>query len=184
MASMYCPQCATPNADDAKFCRSCGQELEPLALALGGKSAKPAKADKKKREIKTAEEWLEKHSEGVRNITTGVSLLLVSVLIGVALALFAPAEVPWILIWIVFFGWMACWGGIALGEGVGDVLVSKSRLRLLEAGKWPAVDPTPRQLSRAAEPATTAQTPASFGSSPPLSVTEGTTRHLDDSVER
>jgi len=70
--------------------------------------------------------------------------------------------------------------GIALGSGIGDVLVSKSRLRLMElAGKNPKIDSTPS--SSAGELLTTTNpSAASTRSSLPLSVTEGTTRHLED----
>ncbi len=177
---MYCPQCATPNADNIKFCRSCGTELEAVALAISGKHTQPIEVGGNKSESKTTQDWLEKHSEGVRDISTGTVLLVVSLLIGIAMALFLPAsfDVPWILIWTVFFGWMACWGGIALASGIGDVIVSKSRLRLMElAGKKSAIDAPP--LSSAGELLTDTNASA-FRSSPPLSVTEGTTRHLED----
>ena len=184
---MYCPKCATPHTDGAKFCRSCGIELEAVALVLSGKSAQPAKASKKKLEPQTTQDWLEKHVEAVRNITEGAILLAVSLLIGVALALFVPGsfDAPWILIWMVFFGWMAVWGGIALADGVGGVLESKSRLRLLGlAGKESAIDATPRQLSSAGEPPIITNPSVASRPSPPLSITEGTTRQLDDLVEK
>lgn len=137
---MYCPQCATPNADDAKFCRSCGKELEAVALALSGKSAKPDQGGAGRVEPKTAQDWMEKHVEGVSSITRGGILLAVPLLVGAAAALFMPASfaAPWIML-------------------------AKSRLRLLGlTGARPTVEaPAPRG-----------------------SVTEGTTRRLDDSTEK
>ena len=126
---MYCPQCATPNADDVKFCRSCGTELEVVALALSGKPMQPIKADTDRGEPKIAQDWLEKRIEGVSGITRGTILLAVSLLIGAAMALFIPSSfgAPWILIWMVFFGWMAVWGGIEMADGISGVLESKSR---------------------------------------------------------
>lgn len=181
---MFCPQCATQNANGAKFCRSCGLELEGVALALSSKSKKPAKAGKNKSGPKTAEDWIEKRIEGVKNIMTGAILMGVSLLLGVALALFAPAHVPWILIWIVFFGWMTVWGGIALADGLGNVLEAKSRLRLLQrTGREAATDATPQQLASPGEPIPTTNH-AALRTSPPLSITEGTTRQLDDVIEK
>ena len=183
---MYCPQCATPYSDGAKFCRACGQELEAVALALSGKPVSPAPTGKDKREPKTKQDWLEQHSAGIVGITKGGILLTVSLLVGVALALFLPGDVPWILIWLVFFGWLACWGGIELANGVGGVLEAKGRIRLLRsAGQEALVDAPQQQQLPAAEarPAIT-NSPAAFRSAPPLSVTEGTTRQLDDSVEQ
>lgn len=64
---MYCPQCATPNADDVKFCRSCGRELEMVALAFSGKSTKPLKAD-------ANQDWMEKRIEGCQRHHTRIHL--------------------------------------------------------------------------------------------------------------
>ena len=181
---MYCPQCATPQADDVKFCRSCGTELEVVALALSGKPMQPIKADTDRGEPKIAQDWLEKRIEGVSGITRGTILLAVSLLIGAAMALFIPSSfgAPWILIWMVFFGWMAVWGGIEMAYGISGVLESKSRLHLMGlTGKDRAVDATPQQLLSSGEPPPKNTSPsAAFRPSPPVSVTEGTTRQLDD----
>lgn len=177
---MYCPRCGTQNTDGVKFCRSCGTELEAVALVLSGRNAPPAEAV---REPKTVEDWLELRSAGVRHIATGVSLLVISVLIGVALALFLPSDfdAPWILIWIVLVGWMTCWGGIELGKGIGDFLEAVGRLRMTgRPAEGPAIDATHRQLKDVGEPV---MNPPAFKQPPKLSVTEATTRHLDDVAE-
>lgn len=184
---MYCPRCATPNADDSKFCRSCGTELEAVALALSGKSAAPEKGGAGQVGPKTARDWAEKHIEGVGGVTRGSILLAVSLLVGIAMALFMPAsfKAPWMLLWMVFFwvvlfGWMAVWGGIQMAYGIGGVLEAKSRLRLL--GR--TVDATaPEPLPRG-EAAQIANDHAAFVPAPRASVTEGTTRHLNDPAER
>lgn len=177
----------TPNADDVKFCRSCGKGLEAVALALSGKSAKHAQGGANRLEPKTAQDWVEKHIEGVSGITRGSILLAVSLLIGAAMALFMPAsfEAPWILIWMVFFGWMAVWGGIEMAYGISGVLEAKSRLRLMGlTGMRPTVDaPTLESLSHGESPQI-ANAHAAFAPAPRASVTEGTTRHLDDSAEK
>ena len=181
---MYCPQCATPNTDGARFCRSCGMELEAVALVLSGRSAQSSQVSGKKSGSKTPEEWLDKRSAALKNISTGVSLLVVSVLIGVAMAFFVPPNVPWILAWAVLVGWMAMWGGVEVGNGIAGMLEAKSRLRLLGlAGKESVDDATPKQLSTAGQPAMVVHSPT-LRASPPSSVTEGTTRQLDDSVEK
>jgi len=101
---MYCPRCATPHIDGAKSCRSCGTELESVALVLSGKSLPPTDAGENKGEPQTAQDWLKKRIESVRNITIGAILLSVSLLIGVALAIFVSGHVPWIVLWMLFFG--------------------------------------------------------------------------------
>lgn len=181
---MYCPQCATPNVDDVKFCRSCGAELEAVALALSGKSAQSIKASPDKSESKTAQDWLEKRIEGVSGVTRGSILLTVSLLIGIAMALFLPSsfDAPWILIWMVFFGWLAVWGGIEMAYGISSVLESKSRLRLLKLAGYESVDVIQQQLSSRGD-ASPLMSPSAFRSSPPVSVTDGTTRQLGDKVK-
>lgn len=177
---MYCPQCATPNAADVKFCRSCGRELEAVALALSGKPA-PIKADANKSESKTEKDWLEKRIEGVSGVTRGAILLTVSLLIGLAMALFIPSsfDAPWFIMWIVFFGWLAVWGGIEMAYGISSVLESKSRLSLLKLTGKESSDAV-RQLSSGKSPI---MSPSDFRSSPPVSVTDGTTRQLSDKVK-
>ena len=184
---MYCPQCATPNADEVKFCRSCGTELEAVALALSGKSVPPIKAGTNKSDAKTAQDWLEKRIEGVSGITRGAILLAVSLLIGVAMALFMPSSfnAPWIVLWMVFFGWVAVWGGIEMAYGISGVLEAKGRLRLLRlTGEEPAADAIPQQSLSSSAPPKIVNPSAALRSSPPVSVTEGTTRQLDDYVEK
>lgn len=120
---MYCHQCAAQNAEGAKFCRGCGAALESALVRTGDDD--PAEA---------ARSWAAKYGEGVRNVSTGAMLMTVAALICVPLALFAPAEVPWVLVWMVFFGWLACWGGITFAGGVGELLEARSMLRLIRAG--------------------------------------------------
>jgi zinc ribbon protein len=180
---MFCPQCATPNADDVKFCRSCGRELEAVALIVSGKSAGAGKKDTNKIGPKSENDWLEKQIEGVSGISRGSILLTVSLLIGIAMALFIPSsfDAPWFLLWTVFFGWLAVWGGIEMAYGVGSVLEAKSRLRLLKFAHKNSVETPDQQLS-SGNPSLI-MTPSTFSSSPPLSVTDGTTRQLDDKVK-
>lgn len=162
---MYCPQCATLNAGDVKFCRSCGRELESVALALSNKSATPRKRSGDKSEPKTAQDWLEKRIESVSSITRGAILLSVSLMLAVPMGLFLPSsfDAPWILLWTVFFGWMAVWGGIEMAYGISGTLEAKSRLRLMGSD-------IPK----------TTNVPAAFKRSSRESVTEGTTRQLND----
>ena len=175
---MYCPQCATPHADDTKFCRLCGTELEAVSLALRGKSAK---VSKDKIEPTTPEVWEEKRIENVAGLIRGSILLAVSALIGAAMKIFLPLsfEAPWILIWIVFFGWMAVWGGIEIAYGLSGILEAKSRLRLLGTGSDELVVSHERHSLLANSEAAKDTNPFSSSSSAPASITEGTTRQLD-----
>ena len=185
---MFCPQCATPNTEGSKFCRSCGTELEAVALALKGESAKPAKKSgkKKKDEPSTAEEWMVARGEYAGGVLRGIILMVVSALVALPLALFSPAEMPWVIIWMVFFGWIAVWGGIETAEGAGGLIEAKNRLRLLASksgGAAAADSATPRQLTAARESPSALSAAEAFRRPTPASVTEGTTRELDELLE-
>ena len=174
---MYCPQCATLNSGDVKFCRSCGTSLEQVALALSGKRVKPANTRKRKSEF-TEEDWLEKRIEGVSGITRGSMLLSVSLLLAIPLGLFVPAsfDAPWILLWVVFFGWMAVWGGIDIASGISTVLESRGRRQLIRTTHKESIGvATTQDLLSERESLSTPKIESS-----PVSVTEGTTRHLND----
>jgi hypothetical protein len=157
-------------------------QLESVALALSGKT--PKKKDVKKGESKTPQDWIDQRIEGVSGLTRGAILMAVSLLLSAPMALFLPAsfDAPWIIIWAVFFGWMAVWGGIEVAYGLSAILESKSRLRLSrravneslhEAGQQNPLLP--------GEPFQTSTGLNTFKpSATPTSVTEGTTRHLDE----
>jgi hypothetical protein len=134
---MFCPNCATSNPDQAKFCRACGTNLETVAQALGGQSISTSKTTKKTKkkdeEPKTREEWVKKRAKGVRQIIQGVILLAFSLLvggIGMQITMMADNDLfAWLAMWIVFFGWAAGWGIVSLALGIGDMIESKMVLR-------------------------------------------------------
>lgn len=178
---MYCPQCAAQNIDGAKFCRACGSDLEIITLAL----TNPAALRTKPTETTPAKpkDRLEKKIEGVHNTILGVCLLSASLLIGVALAIFLARDVPWILIWMVFFGWMAVWGAFALAGGLGALVESRMRLGQQEPAVIAAPD-TAELLPAAREMPTIANRPVTDETSPQVSVTERTTDLLGKSPRR
>ena len=91
-------------------------------------------------------------------------------------------DAPWIVIWSVFFGWMAVWGGIEIAYGLSIMLESKARLRLMGlTGKETAVEANRQQSLSGGESPKIA---ASALRSTPRSVTEATTRHLDEPAEK
>ena len=175
---MYCPQCSTANASNVKFCRSCGTHLETVALALGGKTSATLSEDN--REQKPAQHWAEKRIESVSRVTRGSILLTVSLALGIPFRLFMPStfDAPWIIIWAVFFGWMAVWGGIEMAQGISSLIESKSRLRLMGLTSLEAVEvlERPELVSRGETPSAIGSD-ADFGSTA-VSVTEHTTRQL------
>jgi hypothetical protein len=118
---MYCPRCATQNLDGAKFCRACGTNLETVALALA-QQLDPAQSDKDA-QPKAAQSKLEKRSEGLTKIVQATGLIGASALVGAALALFS-GKPDWIIIWMIFAGWLACWGVISFVSGIAALIES------------------------------------------------------------
>jgi zinc ribbon protein len=168
---MYCPRCATPNIDNAKFCRACGTDLETVALSLAGRSAGDVSNAKSKKE---SDRPFKKRVAGTRHVTQGALLLATSSLICLGFGLFVDQK-DWFLIWSIFFGWMACWGTFTLALGISDILESRM---------------TSREIARDSQSPTTALLPADdpllipSPLSPPISVTEHTTQSLGNQPAR
>lgn len=165
---MYCPKCAAQNLDDAKFCRVCGTNLEIIALALTG-NYQPAHTDSNT--LEPARSWLEERREATRKIVKASGLLGASLVLGSALGLFSNQK-DWIMIWMVFGGWMACWGVITLVSGIGSLMESRFMRGQLEQNQTPQFRADARQIVTGE--LTTSRLPA------PLSVTEHTTRSLSE----
>jgi hypothetical protein len=164
---MYCPRCAAQCTDDAKFCRACGADLKVVALALAEQQL-PSKDGKNDAQAPGREKtWMEGRGEGARKAVEGATMLIGSLLICLAIH-FSNNHDP-LGIWVVFFGWMACWGVFRLASGLGAIMQSASMGSKAVApqladdpGTVPDTDPlgNPRLA-------------------PPLSVTENTTRSIE-----
>ncbi len=116
---MFCPQCSTPNQDAAKFCRTCGTNLEVVALALAGHPPTEHSL------AAAAEANLKKRREATGNVVQGSILLSFSLLIAFLGFVFTRGRFPWLVFWTVFFGWMACWGTISLSVGLAGLIGAK-----------------------------------------------------------
>ncbi|HKO99934.1 MAG TPA: zinc-ribbon domain-containing protein [Pyrinomonadaceae bacterium] len=162
---MFCPRCATQNLDDVKFCRGCGTNLEIVSLALSGQQL-PSKSNNESKET-----WLQMRRRGVSSLVRATGLLGSSLLIGAALGLFSNQN-DWIIIWMVFCGWMAVWGVFSLVSGVQALL--ESRYVREEVRETPA----PAQLWNPAPPQQLPDAVSGLGTTIPTSVTEHTTRAL------
>ena len=160
---MYCPRCAAQNLDDAKFCRGCGTSLETVALALTGQYQPASNSGELPRD------WMAVRHEGVQRLIRGIGLLGAALLIGVALGLFSNTN-DWIIIWLIFVGWMAAWGVISLVSGIGSMAESRFLLKRMEQAQGHYLGGRSREFATAELP------PAQPGL--PLSVTEHTTRAL------
>src|SRR5262245_20271190 len=174
---MYCPGCAAPNSDDAKFCRSCGASLEIIALAMSGKLTPATRADSEKAAI--SENWQEKHAKARRELSTGAIILAFPIMILLIPMLFLANFFPWLIIWSIFFGWMAVWGTIWSAMGIGGIIESRTLRRHQEMDPARAATAPEAGLLKS----TLWSIPASAGLSEPdaarPSVTESTTKNLE-----
>jgi hypothetical protein len=120
---MYCPRCATQNLDGAKFCRACGTNLETIALELAQQLDLAQSDNDAAKKPKAGKNKLEKRSEGLAKIVRASGLIGASALVGAALALFSNTP-DWIIIWLIFAGWMACWGVMMFVSGIAALIES------------------------------------------------------------
>jgi len=167
---MYCPRCASQSVDDAKFCRSCGANLEAVALALADQQI-PSKAGKKKnKEPKKEKTSMEKRSQGLRKVVEGTTMLGVSLLIGLGINLLNvhPDRMAVMGFWVVFFGWLAYWGVFSLASGLGAIVQAATM-------GPPAPQSQPDDNPGTVPDTDSLSSPALF---PPPSVTEYTTESL------
>ena len=111
--------------------------------------------------VAAAEEHLKKRREATGQVVQGSILLSFSLLIGLIGFLFTRGHFPWLVIWTLFFSWMACWGTISISVGLAGLIGAK-----LTSG-----NPTP-------DPNAGPFRDSGMNAFPPGSVTDHTTRQL------
>ncbi len=170
---MYCPNCAAP-IDGVKFCRSCGTNVSLVPQALTGQLPAP---------VAVEEDWHTRHGRRGRrrgnrpptiegaanNFFIGLGFLFVSL----AVSQYAPAGHIW---WF----WLLIPAFSCMGAGVGQYLKLKE---LARQQQFPAPQYPPANFPAApAAPAARLEAPSAPTTSElatPVSVTEHTTRHLE-----
>jgi hypothetical protein len=158
---MYCPKCGAQN-EDAKFCRGCGTNLSLVPQALTGRI--PEARETRRQREKRGRNRPATLQGGIVNVSCGLGFLFVTV----ALLAFEETWAIWMLIPA-----FAC-----LGKGVADIVSFKyDRSRQL-----PQSHP---EIGQAAAGRDTGELipPRAAHLSPP-SVTEGTTKIIDPTLER
>lgn len=170
---MFCPTCATQNADDARFCRGCGANISLVPQAVMGTLPDHPEAV----EHETRHDRRRRHrGDKPPNIERAVK----SFFMGVAFIFVAFAVRTWAPAGHIWWFWMFLPAASLLADGVGAYLrlahEDKRRAPLTHTPPSTAIPP-PRPVSALPQRDTGEMLP-------PPSVTEGTTRHLSIPVER
>jgi hypothetical protein len=172
---MFCPNCATQNADDARFCRSCGVDISLVPQAVTGALAERLAAVEETRDGRRRRRHRDRGDgppsfEGaLRSIFMGLAFILIAFAI--------VARMPGGFTWGF---WLLLPAAGMLAKGVGAYMrVSEEKKRLAPPAHNPTYTAVPPPRPASALP------PRETGEMiPPPSVTEGTTRHLGVPVER
>jgi len=142
---MFCPLCASQNQDQTKFCRNCGADLKGVALAINSQAPVLKEVSQTRdKQVELTEQWIKLHSDGIKSAIQGVLLMMTGVLFGTALAWFGKGDIQenWVLIWIIFCGWLPVWGAIAFGDGISKIyqswMIHRNMERLSAALTLPA----------------------------------------------
>jgi hypothetical protein len=168
---MYCPQCATENAEGASFCRGCGSNISLVSQALTGSlqdesaietdDCSPFGRQRKKGKGSPSIE------RGIKNIFMGLAFVLVAF----AARTYSPGGFRW---WF----WLLIPAFTMLGGGVAEI----ARFKFEKGSTLPAAPQREAMPTAPARPRDLYARNTSELIQPP-SVTEGTTRHLKTPVE-
>jgi hypothetical protein len=176
---MFCPNCAAQNQDRTKFCRSCGADLRAVALALKGQQPPPMDASNiGDKDPEMTRQWLKLQGDGIHRVVQGAILFVMGLLLGIPLALFSKDSdwhSNWILIWLIFCGWLPVLGAITMGTGFSNLI--QSRIMLRRVGR-PATTTTALEEIPVDETRKFPEVEAAHEVSTPISVSEHTTARL------
>jgi hypothetical protein len=103
-------------------------------LALNIQASVPEGNNLNEKKAELTQQWIKLHTDGIKSAIQGALLMITGVLFGAALALFGKGDIQenWILIWIIFCGWLPVWGAIALGDGISKQIQSRMINRNIE----------------------------------------------------
>ena len=146
---MFCPKCSVENQDQTRFCRNCGTDLEVVAQALSTDTL-PTEfitTGETRSELVQKKEQLQ--VDGIRRLLQGALMFVAGILLGVPLYLFsehADWHSDWILIWLIFCGWIPVWGAFMVGTGLSNLIQSRMTRQRLE-WLFPTIAPQSSQQS-------------------------------------
>jgi hypothetical protein len=175
---MFCPDCGANNPEQTRFCRGCGRNMAAVALAVNeqtvfshanGLVSPPKTLDESLVEL--TRDWLRSQRDGIQEIVQGTIAAGAGILLGFPLYWFSPQadwHTNWILIWLIFCGWLPVLGAVRTGTGVTKLIYSRTIRRSLDKFIAKVSGPT----------VTNAGDTKKIGAAPPASITEDTTAHL------
>ena len=172
---MFCPKCATQNADDAKYCRSCGTDISLVSQAVTGQLAERL-ADED--ESRPGRRHRRRHGRDSR--PPSIERAVKSFFMGLAFIFVAFSVKVWAPAGSIWWFWMLIPAATMLADGVSTYLrIVEERKKLSPPAYVPiqGAVPPPRRVSALPQRNTGEIVP-------PPSVTEGTTRHLNVPVAR
>ena len=179
---MYCPTCGFENQEQLKFCTRCGTNLGLVADALSGKLDAPPQIDNRLVRL------LKDYFGGRRNALIGFALAVIGVSkLGIA-ALLNTADAPINVFMIIFnsiFAVASLFGVILFIIGMGKWNSASSELKALGyENPQDALPKTKRDQAALPEPSTVmvVKNLATDSINEPTSVTEQTTRQLDEKI--
>ena len=176
---MYCPTCGSQNQADVKFCTRCGANLAVVSEAMSGKAVNHAQPDERMVTL------LKDYYEGRRATAVGASSLTFGFII---LALLMAAGMPdhWSIFGLLGLG-TVIYGAIAAIAGAAQWIKSSSELKALRIVASQLTLPRPAQPMTALTVGdlglSTKDQSATDPITEPASITEHTTRQLDEKAQ-
>lgn len=172
---MFCPKCATQNADDARFCRSCGIDISLVPQAVSGALAERLAAVEETRDGRRRRRHRDRD-----DVAPTIEKAFSRIFMGIAFVLIAFAIVTRMPGGFAWGYWLLIPAAGMFAKGLGAYMRLQEEKKRLAP---PAYNPTytavpPPRPASALPPRDTGEM------APPPSVTEGTTRHLGVPVER
>ena len=162
---MYCPKCGTQNIDNASFCRACGTNLSLVPQALTGRLSEVVREDVRRRRRERKRDKPPSVERAIKEVFSGLAFIAVAI----AVLFYAPAGHIW---WF----WMFIPAFMGIGNGIAEFV------RYKNSQKTPPLA-APTYMPPAVGAAQQGELPPRAVNqdiyAPPASVTENTTRLLD-----
>ena len=146
---MFCPKCATQNADGASFCRGCGANISLVPQALTGQISHPEQLVRPEEETGVSHERGRRRREltldnAFKNIFLGFAFLIISIVLSRTIG-----QVWWF--------WMLLPAFSLMGTGIAQVI----RIREREKHYTPSLPPSTIRTAKSCAHGRRAKPPSS-----------------------